>query len=151
MIQASREKYMERSGNMTFLFFTLSFYLDIQYSWNAKEDLLNRAKNGFVRCWLLLMLDFSYMLSSGLSCILGEDKLYLAPDLTVLNTMSTFGPWISSMSKRVIQFWYHSLGIWQIYNTLLGGTYLFHLDPPNKLSSDPASLHSFLVLMSSKI
>lgn len=33
MIQASREKYTERSGNMPFLFFTLSFYLDIQCSW----------------------------------------------------------------------------------------------------------------------
>lgn len=117
----------------------------------AKEDLFARARNGFVSCWPLMML--ALFLPAQLWSLLHfcEDELCLAPDLTVLNTMSTFGPWIPSMSKRVIQFCYHSLGIWQTYNAWLGGTCLFHPDPPNKLRSAPALLCAFLVFMSSRI
>lgn len=137
---------------------TCSFYFSPSLSmWTsiavecAKEDLFARAKNGFVRCWPLMML--ALFLPAQLWSLLHfcEDELCLAPDLTVLNTMSTFGPWIPSMSKRVIQFCSHSLGIWQTYNAWLGGTCLFHPDPPNKLRSAPALLCAFLVFMSSRI
>lgn len=106
----------------------------------AKEDLLTRARNGFVSCWLLLMLVlFIPTQLWSLLHFMWKEALLSSRSYRSEHHEHIW-TWIPTMSKRIIQFCYHWLGIWQIYNALPGGTCLFHLDPPNKRRSTPALL-----------